>query len=200
MSRIFLLAKSPKANQRLKSWRDELETCVKSWRSYCQKIGAKTYLQFQISESPRSFSFPRGHTPPDGWCKPSGKHMVSYPRKTNKAALAEIAELPSCTSEAAVAAEFGLPCTATWDTGSMSLTDAGFFSIWKILWVGEDVFVLVGPDIRETYKEEGHNPGFRFNVGDGSLPLEDFDLITEAQFDLLVAQDAVRREQQEPTS
>ena len=190
MSTIYLVAKSEKAIEALRTWRDDLLEANKAWRDYTNSIGAESFLQFSSFDRPSYFAFPR-HNCPDGWIKPFGKHDASRPKQSNKAAQAEIDALPSCRPPSDVAAVFGLPTSVHWNTGFSRL--GRFWDTWQIGWT-DDVLYLAGPDLAEARLRHGEEEGFAFNVGNGDLPLADFDVVSKAQIELLHAQAAVRVE------
>lgn len=190
---IYLRATSYRAIKALTDWRDTVDACHKVWKAYADKIGARTYLQIAVWERPTCFSFHYGKQP-EGWTKTRGRHDVSMPKKTNKEAQAEIAALPEAISSDALAAQFGLPTAYTYTNGWSRI--GTFWNTWQVGWTDQDLF-LSGQDIREIVKEHPDDPNFKFVDSTGEYPLEDFELLTEAQAELLYAQAAVRREQEE---
>lgn len=186
MAMIFLRATSPVAVDALADWRDNFLACHRVWRMYADSLGADYFLQICASERPYLFAFRKG-TPPEGWKKPSGKHSASTPKKSNKAGIAELEALPICPSEISVATRFGLPTSVRSVTSWSRLGLA--WNIWSIGWTSDGDFFLVGPDPRPHIAE-----GVTFDFGDGQLPLDHFELISEAQYDLLVAQARVNEE------
>lgn len=187
---IYLLAKSNRAIEALRAWRDNTANCQRAWRAFADSVGADSYLQFSAWDKPTSFTFSRNN-PPDGWTKPNGRHHAAHPRKTNKEGRAQVDALPQGYSEATVAEQFGLPTALSYKNRMMRLGNA--FNPYQIGWTDREFF-LACPDFLAAKEEHGHKEGFSFNVGTGDLPRSDFEQITQAQMNLLHAQAELRRE------
>lgn len=191
MSRIYLRATSGRAVAELSSWRAAFIAARKVWGAYCISVGADTYLQFFSHEAPTSFSF-KTNEPPPMWTKPSGRHQSATPKKGNKAEWDELKALPYARPTHELADIFQLPSSYEYstDTGSGWSRLGNSLETWRVSWTDRDMF-LVGPDPRPVLEKYAD---LKFDVGDGRLPLDHFELTSEARVDLLFAEAAVRLE------
>ncbi|MCA0944520.1 hypothetical protein LCM08_06325 [Salipiger pacificus] len=195
MTEKLYLAIDPKgpAYKRLMDWRKELLDAERVWRDYTKALGADTYFCFPYC-APTSFQFVSGK-PPANWTKPDSRY-ASRPKKTNKAAWAELEALPQPDTLDGVAASLGLPEKLLSENGWRRL---GGFWVWSLAWVGDQLWI-VGEDFRASLVEyRQHHPDGKLDRGDGEIP-PGFIVSSKARYDLAAAQAAIEREDAETSA
>lgn len=200
LPKLWFRVIDPELQQLCREALADMVACHMAYIQFARSIGARSYLNGPDWEKPCRFGFDRGVSPPPDWTKPSGRNNASHPKKSNKVAWAQIEALPSPKeTQSSLLARLNLPTHVAYqdEQGSgWSYINSPFDAHGQLGWTTRDFFVTrrdhrpMLAELRQTRKGVSLLP-------EGSLedfPTDKLEMITEAQFNLLFAEDEVRLE------
>ncbi|MBW3243268.1 hypothetical protein KUV57_11225 [Epibacterium sp. DP7N7-1] len=198
MKKIYLIAESGRPKEFLDKWRQEFLAGMAAYQDFGKRLGAKNAIGFPF-ERPDGFSFSQGRQP-EGWIRPQSKGF-SRPKQNNITDRNRLAEIPFPDHPEAILVEkFGLASSASFKRGDFSTSQAlgGFrpFSFcWSLKGDGTlDDVIVEAPDYQAFLKDPEITDLKWGPEGAGPVIPEGFRQVTEAEVDLIFAEDKRRRE------
>ena len=203
MKKIYLVAESGRPKEILDAWRQEFLDGMKAYREIGLEFGARTTMGFPF-ERPSGFSF-RRNGQPEGWIQPQSRGF-SRPKKTNTADQDRLAAIKfPHNPEVVISKELGLAQSVDYEkNGKKSSQRLGGFRTFGFCWSvrGDETLndvIVTAPDYRSLLEDPEITNIAWSPEGTGPEIPEGFRQVTEAEVDLIFAEDKRRREIYEGT-
>jgi len=204
MEKIYLVAESGRPKELLDAWRKAFLEGMDQYRAIGKELGSETAMGFPFGR-PNGFSFPSGNQP-EGWTKPQRKGF-SKPKVHNVADQERLSAIPFPDHpDAMISKELGLAQVVHFDKNGWNNTHRlGSFTTFSFCWSvkGDGTLndvIVTAPDYQSILKNPDMTNIAWGPEGTGPDIPEGFRQVTEAEVDLIFAEDKRRRENYEETN